>query len=102
MKPGENEVHVCNAHIDKANKDEYDVSSITYLNTHGIDFTGGEFVFVDEEANLHVRPRAGRLVYFSSGAENLHKIQPVSSGARWVVASWFTIVEPESVSKQSQ
>ena len=34
-------------HCDKANNFEYDISCILYLNDEGVDFQGGEFVFLD-------------------------------------------------------
>lgn len=82
-------------HVDKQNTAHYDYSGLVYLKTHGDDFTGGLFSFLDRDDNgtlhsLTVAPRAGRLVSFSSGAENLHQGQRVHTGARYVLSLWFT------------
>lgn len=37
-----------------------------------------------------VRPRRGRCVLFSSGAENVHSVQRVESGERYALTLWFT------------
>ena len=79
-----------NAHVDKANIPTYDYSALLYLNTHGADFAGGELAFLDDDADRIVEPRAGRLVTFTSGPENLHRVRRVSRGRRYVLAMWFT------------
>lgn len=56
-----------NAHVDKANIATYDYSALLYLNNFGTDFEGGEFEFIDNDANRIVEPRAGRLILFTSG-----------------------------------
>ena len=87
MEPG----HVYwNPHIDKANIPTYDYSALLYLNNKGRDFEGGDFAFLDDDADRIVEPRAGRLLYFTSGPENLHQVQEVRTGTRYVLAMWFT------------
>eukprot|EP00947_MAST-08B_sp_MAST-8B-sp1_P004490 g4490.t1 len=56
-------------------------------------FEGGEFAFIDEDADRVVQPLAGRLVTFSSGLENLHRVEQVTRGTRYVLAMWFTCSE---------
>ena len=80
-----------NAHVDKANIASYDYSALLYLSTGGgADFEGGELAFLDADAERLVTPRAGRLVAFSSGLENLHRVREVTRGERFVLAMWFT------------
>ena len=87
MEPG----HVYwNPHIDKANIPTYDYSALLYLNNKGRDFEGGDFAFLDDDADRIVEPRAGRMLYFTSGPDNLHKVQEVRTGIRYVLAMWFT------------
>lgn len=38
-----------------------------------------------------VEPRGGRLLLFTSGYEHLHRVGTVTSGSRFVLASWFTL-----------
>ena len=42
-----------------------------------VDFEGGRFMFIDEARDSIVEPRAGRLVTFTSGLENLHRAEEV-------------------------
>mmetsp|Transcript_655 Transcript_655/g.1080 ORF Transcript_655/g.1080 Transcript_655/m.1080 type:complete len:272 (+) Transcript_655:615-1430(+) len=87
MEPG----HVYwNPHVDKANIPTYDYSALLYLNSHGSDFEGGEFSFIDNDADRIVQPRPGRLLFFTSGPENLHQVREVTKGTRYVLAMWFT------------
>lgn len=37
-----------------------------------------------------IEPRAGRIVMFSSGQENPHRVERLLSGQRYVLAFWFT------------
>ena len=68
----------------------YDYSALLYLSTHGGDFEGGKLAFIDADADRIVRPVRGRLVTFSAGAENLHRVERVTEGTRYVFALWFT------------
>ena len=78
-----------NAHSDKANIASYDHSALLYL-SQPQDFEGGAFAFVDADADRLVAPTCGRMLTFSSGLENLHRVERVSRGARLVLALWFT------------
>lgn len=66
-----------------------DFSSVLYLND---DFLGGEFVFASQKTNIEasVKPKCGRAVAFSAGAENLHGVLPVEDGRRCALATWYT------------
>ena len=76
-------------HVDKANVAEYDISALLYLSTAGVEHKGGLFAFHDSDADRVVVPRAGRLLLFSSGWCNLHRVRPVPSGNRSVLALWY-------------
>ena len=76
-------------HVDKANQPNYEVSTLLYLSTVDVDFTGGLFAFNDADRDRLVEPVAGRLIAFDSGFENLHMVRPVSSGERVVYSMWF-------------
>ncbi|XP_040182218.1 prolyl 3-hydroxylase 1 [Rana temporaria] len=68
-----------------------DYSAILYLNG---DFEGGNFYFTELDAKTvtaEVRPQCGRMVGFSSGAENPHGVKAVTKGQRCAVALWFTL-----------
>ena len=54
-------------------------------------------MFVSSEDNstpvYTVEPKTGRVVIFSSGQENPHYVERVTSGTRHVLAFWFTCFE---------
>ena len=80
------------AHVDQDNKQAYDYSALVYFEDGGVDFAGGSLIFEDGETIL---PRRGRLVAFSSGPENGHRVARVERGARTALALWFTCAQPE-------
>jgi hypothetical protein len=80
------------AHVDQDNKQAYDYSALVYFEDGGVDFEGGALIFDDGETVL---PRRGRLVAFSSGPENGHRVARVERGARTALALWFTCAQPE-------
>jgi hypothetical protein len=82
-----------NSHVDKANIASYDWSALLYLRAPT---EGGSFAFVDADADRLVEPRPGRLLSFSSGLENLHRVERVTRGSRIVLAMWFTCSQSHS------
>merc|ERR1739847_41134 len=78
-------------HIDTEQYGTFDYTTILYLGNHR-GFDGGEFVFdgVDGAGDVAVQPRHGRLVVFSSDAENPHHVHKVSRGVRIALTSAFT------------
>lgn len=85
-----------------------------YLSTQGVDFEGGDFVFNDplpageapdpeiERMSLEEQrrrtgrklspfhPTKGAAVIFSSGWENMHEVEKITSGTRYAVPAFFT------------
>ncbi|XP_029977443.1 2-oxoglutarate and iron-dependent oxygenase domain-containing protein 3 isoform X1 [Sphaeramia orbicularis] len=81
-------------HIDKVTYGSFDYTSLLYLSDYGSDFSGGRFVFIDQNGNRTVEPRAGRVSFFSSGSENLHRVEKVTWGTRYAITVSFTC-DPE-------
>ncbi|XP_015269827.1 PREDICTED: 2-oxoglutarate and iron-dependent oxygenase domain-containing protein 3 [Gekko japonicus] len=77
-------------HIDKVTYGSFDYTSLLYLSDYTEDFGGGRFVFMDEGANRTVEPRAGRVSFFTSGSENLHRVEKVHWGTRYAITISFT------------
>ena len=104
-------------HTDEATHDGYHYSCVIYLSSSGIDFEGGAFVFNDpakneeeaaktarevEDMSLEeqirrsgrtldpINPMKGNAVIFSSGWENMHEVETITSGIRYVVPCFFT------------
>lgn len=76
-------------------------TAMLYLNDHGEDFQGGEFIFKNslpwqkDDAcygeDLIVEPKCGTLVMFTTGKENVHGVNRVLQGTRYALAMWFTM-----------
>ncbi|XP_034049948.1 urotensin-2 receptor 2 isoform X1 [Thalassophryne amazonica] len=77
-------------HVDKVTYGSFDYTSLLYLSDYGSDFTGGRFIFMDQNGNRTVEPRAGRVSFFSSGSENLHRVEKVTWGTRYAITVSFT------------
>ncbi|XP_068119694.1 2-oxoglutarate and iron-dependent oxygenase domain-containing protein 3 [Hyperolius riggenbachi] len=77
-------------HIDKVTYGSFDYTSLLYLSDYSRDFGGGRFIFIDEKANSTVEPRTGRLSFFTSGSENVHRVEKVSWGTRYAITISFT------------
>ncbi|CAK1580916.1 unnamed protein product [Parnassius mnemosyne] len=91
-------------HVDKETYKSFHYTTLLYLSDYNIDFKGGRFVFVDDKYNRTIEPRKGRLSMFTSGAENLHYVEKVTSGVRYAMTISFTCdinyaIEDPSVNK---
>ena len=107
-KPKEIYDEYWHAHVDRNNTPHYQYSGLLYMSSYGSDFTGGRLTFYntdkydqleaegkvggqyDEARELIMEPRRGRVVIFSSGHENIHRVEPVETGQRFVLSFWFT------------
>lgn len=85
-------------HIDKLTYKTFYYTSLLYLSEYGEDFMGGRFSFMSKNSNKTVEPKRGRLSFFTSGAENPHFVEPVSSGTRFAITVSFTC-DPKAVIK---
>ena len=82
-------------HVDKETYGSFHFTSLLYLTDYGIDFKGGSFVFVDnhDKLNRTIQPRSGRVSAFTSGPENKHHVEKVTSGTRYALTMGFTCDE---------
>ncbi|XP_015516501.1 2-oxoglutarate and iron-dependent oxygenase domain-containing protein 3 [Neodiprion lecontei] len=86
-------------HVDKETYKSFYYTSLVYLNDFGKDFEGGRFVFIDKNnVNMTVEPRKGRVSLFTSGSENLHQVEKVTSGTRYALTVSFTCNPEYSIS----
>ncbi|TKS90168.1 2-oxoglutarate and iron-dependent oxygenase domain-containing protein 3 [Collichthys lucidus] len=76
----------------------FDYTSLLYLSDYGSDFTGGRFIFMDQNGNRTVEPRAGRVSFFTSGSENLHRVERVTWGTRYAITVSFTCDPAHAIS----
>ncbi|XP_023240278.1 2-oxoglutarate and iron-dependent oxygenase domain-containing protein 3-like isoform X1 [Centruroides sculpturatus] len=84
-------------HVDKETYPSFHYTSLIYLNDYNKDFTGGRFVFVGKDLNMTVEPKAGRVSAFTSGAENPHRVEKVTSGTRYALTVSFTCDKSSSI-----
>ncbi|CAJ1940587.1 unnamed protein product [Cylindrotheca closterium] len=116
-------------HTDEATHSGYHYSCVIYLSTQGDDFEGGDFVFndpaeegdeptedeivalqsmpIEEQMRRSGRkltpfhPSRGAAVIFSSGWENMHEVEKITSGVRYAVPCFFTTCPvPEAAYEQ--
>lgn len=91
-----------NVHIDKQAYPAFHYTSLIYLSDHKRQFTGGRFVFIDGSHNktyATVEPKRGRVLTFTSGRENLHRVERVRSGERTALTISFTCDPARSIGK---
>lgn len=82
-------------------------TTLLYLSDFNIDFEGGRFIFIEEKFNRTVEPRKARVSMFTSGSENLHNVEKVTSGVRYAMTISFTCdkqfaIEDPSINKLLQ
>eukprot|EP00933_Yihiella_yeosuensis_P021198 TRINITY_DN16838_c0_g1_i1.p1 TRINITY_DN16838_c0_g1~~TRINITY_DN16838_c0_g1_i1.p1 ORF type:complete len:394 (-),score=88.57 TRINITY_DN16838_c0_g1_i1:85-1200(-) len=87
-------------HVDTAQYGTFAYTTLLYLATEHEDFNGGEFIFEDNSGGIaaSVEPRMGRIVAFTSDAENPHRVLKVSSGIRLALTAAFTCSEEKAKS----
>ena len=71
-------------HIDDCFEFQRVVSVSALLND---DYTGGDLVF--SHHGLSVKAEAGKIVLFSSGFQNMHRVEPVVRGIRYAAVRWY-------------
>lgn len=77
-------------HIDKETYESFHYTALLYLSDYGADFKGGRFIFKDIPSNKTVEPKLGRVSMFTSGGENVHFVERVTTGTRYAITISFT------------
>lgn len=77
-------------HVDRNTYDGFVYTSLLYLSTFNEHFNGGRFIFIDNNKNITVEPRFGRVLFFTSGSENKHMVEKVTNGQRFALTIPFT------------
>lgn len=79
-------------HVDQKQYKSFVYTALIYLADFGSDFDGGEFVFLDAKGNdsVVIEPKTGRLNLFTSGYENVHRVNKVTKGTRLAMTLAFT------------
>ncbi|KAF5197574.1 2-oxoglutarate (2OG) and Fe(II)-dependent oxygenase superfamily protein [Thalictrum thalictroides] len=66
-----------------------DFAAVCYLNSHGKDFKGGLFHFLDGEPATIV-PMAGDVVMYTADSCNIHSVDEITDGERLTLTLWFS------------
>ena len=77
-------------HIDTQQYGSFAFTTLLYLSTQETDFTGGSLVINGNP----IHPIAGSMVGFTSGQENPHHVDKLSSGIRFAITTAFTCQGP--------
>uniref|UniRef100_A0A131Y6P2 Putative prolyl 4-hydroxylase alpha subunit logues n=1 Tax=Ixodes ricinus TaxID=34613 RepID=A0A131Y6P2_IXORI len=78
-------------HVDKKTYGSFHYTSLLYLSDYATDFDGGRLVFVDgASGNVTVEPKKGRVLAFTSGSENPHRVEQVERGVRYALTVSFS------------
>jgi predicted 2-oxoglutarate/Fe(II)-dependent dioxygenase YbiX len=81
----------------------HDTFTCSYLNDFSKGYKGGEFIFNDgteEEPKYDVvEPRRGRVLLFTSGSENVHRVAQLTSGVRYALTVAFTCDKDKALGK---
>ncbi|EZA60542.1 hypothetical protein DMN91_009584 [Ooceraea biroi] len=86
-------------HIDKETYESFHYTTLLYLNDYDKDFEGGRFIFINKNnVNTTLEPRKGRVSIFTSGSENLHLVEKVTSGTRYALTVSFTCDQGAAIS----
>ncbi|XP_034937435.1 2-oxoglutarate and iron-dependent oxygenase domain-containing protein 3-like [Chelonus insularis] len=89
-------------HIDKETYEHFHYTSLLYLSDYGRDFQGGRFIFIDKNnVNSTIEPRKGRVSMFTSGGENIHAVEQITSGTRYALTVSFTCNVKAAISDPS-
>lgn len=67
--------------------DDLEFSALVYLNTCGVEYTGGEISFPNQD--LKIAPKAGQLVFFRGDVDHPHGVAEVTSGERYTLILFY-------------
>ena len=90
------------SHVDTKQYRVFHYSAHIYLSDYGEDFKGGRFVFEQRDPNTDrfgldkmyfIEPKTGLVNLFTSGHENRHRVEGVTSGVRYQLTMGFTCRE---------
>eukprot|EP00808_Paulinella_micropora_P022161 g9292.t1 len=112
VKPKTKHDEYWHEHIDTEQYGTFTLTVLIYLNQHGSDFQGGQFVFgrkpyvstekgetKGDKQDWQVNPKPGTLLAFSSGPENAHWVERVTSGERFALTIAFSCTTENHVTE---
>jgi hypothetical protein len=67
--------------------DDLEFSALVYLNTSGIDYTGGTIFFPNQDVEL--MPKVGQMIFFRGDVDHPHEVSEVTSGKRYALILFY-------------
>jgi hypothetical protein len=67
--------------------EDLEFSALVYLNTSGVDYTGGTIYFPNQDINL--MPKTGQMIFFRGDIDHPHGVSEVTSGKRHALVLFY-------------
>jgi hypothetical protein len=67
--------------------EDLEFSALVYLNTSGVDYTGGTIYFPNQDVNL--MPKTGQMIFFRGDIDHPHGVSEVTSGKRYALVLFY-------------
>jgi hypothetical protein len=67
--------------------DALEFSALVYLNSSGIDYSGGNIYFPNQ--NIEITPKAGQMIFFKGDIDHPHGVSEVTSGKRYALVLFY-------------
>jgi hypothetical protein len=67
--------------------EDLEFSALVYLNTSGIDYTGGSIYFPNQE--IEILPKTGQMIFFRGDIDHPHGVSEVTSGKRYALVLFY-------------
>jgi hypothetical protein len=67
--------------------EDLEFSALVYLNTSGVDYSGGTIYFPNQ--NIDLMPKAGQMIFFRGDIEHPHGVSEVTSGKRYALVLFY-------------
>jgi hypothetical protein len=67
--------------------DDLEYSALVYLNTSGVDYTGGRIYFPNQ--GLDILPKTGQMIFFRGDIDHPHGVSKVTSGKRYTLVLFY-------------
>jgi hypothetical protein len=67
--------------------EDLEFSALVYLNTSGVDYSGGTIYFPNQ--NIDLMPKAGQMIFFRGDIDHPHGVSEVTSGKRYALVLFY-------------
>jgi hypothetical protein len=67
--------------------EDLEFSALVYLNSSGVDYTGGEIYFPNQD--MTIVPKIGQMIFFRGDIDHPHGVSEVTSGKRYALVLFY-------------